>query len=113
MDMGVRLAQCSHTLPYDRPSKPTPLVLATGWLLKKQARRRFQEKRPFAALYVRRAGAVPEPASRLLRTLAKETSINTSAGAAHIDARRADHFFFFGESTMIIWRPSIFGICST
>ncbi|KOT21153.1 hypothetical protein DM47_3610 [Burkholderia mallei] len=23
------------------------------------------------------------------------------------------YFFFFGESTMIIWRPSIFGICST
>jgi hypothetical protein len=21
------------------------------------------------------------------------------------------YFFFFGESTMIIWRPSIFGIC--
>src|ERR1700744_699929 len=26
---------------------------------------------------------------------------------------RVAYFFFFGASTMIIWRPSIFGICST
>jgi hypothetical protein len=29
------------------------------------------------------------------------------------NARSIDYFFFFGASTMIIWRPSIFGICST
>jgi hypothetical protein len=28
-------------------------------------------------------------------------------------ARSIDYFFFFGAMTMIIWRPSIFGICST
>jgi hypothetical protein len=85
------------------------------WLaFKKQACRRFQEKRPVAALYVQRAGAVPEPASRLLRAKAPKTSFEHCLDRrALFDARRANYFFFFGESTMIIWRPSIFGICST
>jgi hypothetical protein len=38
--------------------------------------------------------------------------------ARHMARRRSGellraYFFFFGASTMIIWRPSIFGICST
>ncbi|MFD1556582.1 hypothetical protein ACFSHT_13265 [Paraburkholderia silviterrae] len=76
MDMGVRLALARA---FDKrrfalkPPFETHSTCFGSWLLyKRQACRRFQEKRPFAALFVRRAGAVPEPASRLLRENCEE-----------------------------------------
>ncbi|MEX3688837.1 hypothetical protein AB3X93_05135 [Paraburkholderia sp. BR14262] len=58
------------------------------WLaFEKQARRRFQEKRPFAALHVQRAGAVPEPACRLLRLGAEDVIENCMLTAAQVEPR--------------------------
>ncbi len=38
---------------------------------------------------------------------------HTPHGALPLRLNFHAYFFFFGASTMIIWRPSIFGICST
>jgi hypothetical protein len=57
---------------------------------------------------------VPKPANTA--TVARHSIVsNVSYRSAHHLARRrfGYYFFFFGASTMIIWRPSIFGICST
>jgi hypothetical protein len=75
-----------------RPPFETHSTCFGDWLaLKKQACRRFQEKRPFAAHDVRRAGAVPEPASRLFHALrekdATENCFWTPRGL-HRTARR-------------------------
>jgi hypothetical protein len=40
-------------------------------------------------------------------------TMTTKARATRRAAAPIAYFFFFGASTMIIWRPSIFGICST
>jgi hypothetical protein len=39
-------------------------------------------------------------------------ALKACQAARSID-RFFNYFFFFGAMTMIIWRPSIFGICST
>ncbi len=84
MEMGVRLAYA-----LTRPSKPKSTCVQRATHAGTGGRCRFWLRRPDQ-------GDAP----------------NHSANPRAICAR-ARYFFFFGESTMIIWRPSIFGICST
>src|SRR5271165_3398493 len=106
MDMGVRSARW----PLPALRNPLHLVCSRPMLLAAA----FQKRCRFVQALLRNL--------LVLATLAHaggEVQLNRFTTAART-SRCADlqpawvaHFFFFGASTMIIWRPSIFGICST
>ncbi|MEK6297660.1 MAG: hypothetical protein V4793_41120 [Paraburkholderia tropica] len=89
MDMGVRLAptrasNISNTSRFALiPPFETHSTCFGSWpAFNKQARRRFQEKRPFTALSRGARAPFPEPASRASRHVARYTSYQTLRAAA-------------------------------
>lgn len=87
-----------------RPSKPIPLGMQTA----ETAGSRFSETARI------RMSAVSKPADAAPDTQRDIVQLfTTRTRATWRVAALTAYFFFFGASTMIIWRPSIFGICST
>ncbi|WP_321784932.1 hypothetical protein [Paraburkholderia sp. J94] len=91
MDMGVRLAPTrgANTSRFALiPPFETHSTCFGSWpAFKKQARRRFQEKRPFTALSRGARAPFPEPASRASRPVARCTSYQILLAAASCETR--------------------------
>lgn len=87
-----------------RPSKPIPLGMQTADI----AGSRFSGSD--AHLHERRSETCWHRTGYPAR---RDLTLTTRTRATWRAAALTAYFFFFGASTMIIWRPSIFGICST